>query len=132
MQKVSIRIWLTITGLLSALMVAVEPVFAAGNALSGYKQVVGNSVSQASIITTVKNVILLITVIGGAVAGAFAIFHFVKAGILMMGQGGARKEEGMSHLKWAFIGGAVALCAGLLAGVVAVIAGVLNGGSVTV
>ena len=128
MQKVSIRIWLTITGLLSALLVAIEPVFA-NSALSGYQQVVGNSVNQASIITTVKNVIMLITVIGGAVAGAFAIFHFVKAGILMMGQGGSKKEDGMAHLKWGFIGGAVALCAGLLAGVVAMIATVLNGGA---
>ena len=126
MQKVSIRIWLAITGLMSALMVAIEPVFA-DSALSGYQSVVGNNVSTQSIIGTTKNVIMLISAVGGAVAGAFAIFHFVKAGILMMGQGGSRKEDGMAHLKWGFIGGAVALCAGLLAGVVALIATTLNG-----
>lgn len=129
LRRISTRIYrgiITTITLLTVMAVTLLPsskVWADNNAMSGFYSVTGGQALTANgVIQGIAKVATDIFGILTAVAALFGIIYIMIGGFQMMG-GGRKKEEGTERIKYALIGIAVALCAGVLTAVAALFAG---------
>jgi hypothetical protein len=101
--------------------------FADTNATSAFQQVVGQTVTQASIVTDIRNVAMGLFAIVAAAAAGFGIVYIALGGIALIHGGGMKKQEGMEKIRNGAIGIVVALGAATIVAIAAWVAGMFVG-----
>lgn len=97
------------------------------NATSAFQQVVGQTVTQASIVTDIRNVAMGLFAIVAAAAAGFGIVYIALGGIALIHGGGMKKQEGMEKIRNGAIGIVVALGAATIVALAAWVAGMFVG-----
>lgn len=107
-------------------LLAIPTVHAASNATSAFQQVIGTTVTSATIITDIKNVAMGLFAIIAAAAAGFGIVFIALGGISLIHGGGVKKQEGMEKIRNGVIGIVVALGAGTIVALAAWIGGMFT------